>query len=154
MKLEFSRHVFEESLNIKLHKNSSSERRVVPCGQTNGRTDGHEKTDSRFSQFCETASKERLVLLKTERTSAAIAFRSIKQKSKEIAQYLPSEPEGQTRTVAKGHKFFSISPNSERSWTPPNILPIYKQQGPSLVLTDHTYTFPSFKLGCATWRGN
>jgi hypothetical protein len=127
MELEFSRQVFEESLNIKLHKNSSSESRVVPCGQTNGRRDGHEKTDSRFSRFCETASKGRLILLKTERSSAAMAFRSIKQKSKEIAQYLPSEPEGRTRTVPKGHKFFSILPNSEQSWIQPNILSIYSR---------------------------
>jgi hypothetical protein len=34
MKLEFSRQIFEKSLNIKFHKNPSSGSLVVPCGQT------------------------------------------------------------------------------------------------------------------------
>ena len=33
-KLEFSRHIFEETSNIKFHKNPSSGSRVVPCGRT------------------------------------------------------------------------------------------------------------------------
>jgi hypothetical protein len=37
MKLEFSRQIFEKSLNIKCHKNPSSGIQVVPCGQTDGR---------------------------------------------------------------------------------------------------------------------
>jgi hypothetical protein len=39
MKLEFSRLIFEKSSNIKFHGNSSSVSRVVPCDQTDGRTD-------------------------------------------------------------------------------------------------------------------
>jgi hypothetical protein len=34
MKLELSRQIFEENLNIKCHQNPSSGSRVVPCGQT------------------------------------------------------------------------------------------------------------------------
>jgi hypothetical protein len=36
MKLEYCRHIFEKYLNIEFHENPS---RVVPWGQTNGRTD-------------------------------------------------------------------------------------------------------------------
>jgi hypothetical protein len=39
MKLAFSGHIFENSLNIIIHKNPSSGSRVVPCGQTDGVTD-------------------------------------------------------------------------------------------------------------------
>ena len=39
-KLEFSRQIFEKSSNIKFHENPSSGSRVVPCGQTDRRTDG------------------------------------------------------------------------------------------------------------------
>jgi hypothetical protein len=41
MKLEFSRQIFEKSLNIKFRKNPSSESRVVPCGRkhVDGQTD-------------------------------------------------------------------------------------------------------------------
>jgi len=39
MKLEFSGQIFEKFSNIKFHENPSSGRRVVPCGQTDGRTD-------------------------------------------------------------------------------------------------------------------
>ena len=40
MKLEFSKQIFEKSSNIKFNENLSSGSRVVPYGQTNGRTDG------------------------------------------------------------------------------------------------------------------
>ena len=43
--LEFSRQIFEYS-NIKFHENPSSGSRAVPYG----RTDGHDKANSRFSQ--------------------------------------------------------------------------------------------------------
>jgi hypothetical protein len=36
-------------------QNPSSWSRVVPCGQTDKRTDVHEEANSRFSQFCEGA---------------------------------------------------------------------------------------------------
>ena len=41
MKLEFLQQNFEKVSNIRFHKNPSSGRRVVPCGngQTDGRTD-------------------------------------------------------------------------------------------------------------------
>ena len=39
MKLEFSGQVFEKFSDIKFHENASSENLVVPCGQTDGRTD-------------------------------------------------------------------------------------------------------------------
>ena len=34
MKNEFSRQIFEKSLNTKFHENPSSGSRVVPCGRT------------------------------------------------------------------------------------------------------------------------
>ena len=39
MKLALSRQFFEKYPNNKFHKNPSCERRVVPCGQADGRTD-------------------------------------------------------------------------------------------------------------------
>ena len=53
MKLEFSRQILEKYSNINFHGNPSSESLVVPCGQT----EGHDKANSRFSQFCESAEK-------------------------------------------------------------------------------------------------
>jgi len=38
-----------------LKKNLSSGSRVVPCGQTDRRTDKHDATNSCFSLFCESA---------------------------------------------------------------------------------------------------
>jgi hypothetical protein len=38
MKLEFSRQAFEKYINIKFHEKPSIGSRVVPCGQTDGRT--------------------------------------------------------------------------------------------------------------------
>ena len=55
MKLEFSLQICEKCLNIGFHRNPSNEKRVVPCGSTEGRTDGHYEAISRFSQFCESA---------------------------------------------------------------------------------------------------
>ena len=53
--LAHSRQIFEKYSNIKFHENPSSGSRVVPCGQKDGQTDGHEEANSRFSQFCERA---------------------------------------------------------------------------------------------------
>jgi len=53
MKGEFSGEIFGKSSDIKFHENPSSESRVVSCGQTDGRSDMHDETDSRPSQFCE-----------------------------------------------------------------------------------------------------
>ena len=39
IKLEFYQQIFEKYSNIKFHENPSSENRVVPCGQTDRRTD-------------------------------------------------------------------------------------------------------------------
>jgi len=51
MNLEFSRQIFEKSLNIKFYKKLLCRGRIVPCGQTdkNRRDEGN----SRSSQFCE-----------------------------------------------------------------------------------------------------
>jgi len=46
---------FEKYSDIKLDENPSSGSLVVPCGQTEGRTDKHEEANSRSSQFCERA---------------------------------------------------------------------------------------------------
>ena len=51
MRLEFSRQIFEERLNMKFHKNPSIESRVFFLT----RTDRHDEANSRFSQFCERA---------------------------------------------------------------------------------------------------
>jgi hypothetical protein len=48
MKREFYRQIFEKYSNIKFHENPSSGNRVVSCGQT----DGHDGTNTCFSQFC------------------------------------------------------------------------------------------------------
>jgi hypothetical protein len=40
MKLAFTRQIFEIYSNSKFHENLSSGNRVVPCGRTDGRTDG------------------------------------------------------------------------------------------------------------------
>jgi len=53
MKFEFSQQIFEKSSNIKLHENPSFGSRIVPCGQTDGRTNKHDDANSRFSQFCD-----------------------------------------------------------------------------------------------------
>jgi len=55
MKLEFSREIFEKFSNDRYHENSFRGSRIVPCGQKNGRTDGHDVANSRFSQFRECA---------------------------------------------------------------------------------------------------
>ena len=41
MKFELSWQIFEKVWNIKFHQNPSSGSRVVPCGHTDGRTDGY-----------------------------------------------------------------------------------------------------------------
>jgi len=52
MKLEFPQQIFENYSNIKVHENPSSGSHVVPCGQTDGRTDKHDEANRRFAQFC------------------------------------------------------------------------------------------------------
>jgi len=51
MKLEFSRQIFffKKSSSIEFHEDPSSGIRFDP----RGRTDRHDETNSRFSQFCE-----------------------------------------------------------------------------------------------------
>ena len=50
---------FRNVSKIKFYQNPSNGSRLVPCRQTDGhkrrRTDGHDETNSRFSQFCESA---------------------------------------------------------------------------------------------------
>jgi len=50
VKFEFSRYILKKIL-IKFHKNVRSGSRV-PCGQMDGRTDGHDEANSRLPQFC------------------------------------------------------------------------------------------------------
>jgi hypothetical protein len=45
MKAEFSRQIFEKYSNNRFNENASSGSQVVPCGPTNGQTDG--EIDSR-----------------------------------------------------------------------------------------------------------
>jgi hypothetical protein len=52
---EFSRQNFEYSSNIKFPENPFSGSRVVPCGETDGQTDGHDEAYTRFSQLRERA---------------------------------------------------------------------------------------------------
>jgi hypothetical protein len=52
MKFDFLQ-IFEKYSNLEFHENPSSGRWVVPCGWT----DRHDKANSRFSQFCESAEK-------------------------------------------------------------------------------------------------
>jgi hypothetical protein len=41
----------DRSFNVKFHQNPSSRSRVVPCERTEGRTNGHDEGNSRFTQF-------------------------------------------------------------------------------------------------------
>jgi len=59
MKLEFSRHLFENYSNIKFNENSFSEKRVISYGQMDERKDRrmerHKEANSPLSQFYERA---------------------------------------------------------------------------------------------------
>jgi hypothetical protein len=57
IKLEFSRHIFEEYSYIQFHKNPFRVNRVVPCQQTDVRTDRHDVGNSFFSQLIKRAQK-------------------------------------------------------------------------------------------------
>jgi len=56
-KLEFSQQVFENPSNMKFHEHASRGSQAVPCGPTDGRTDGHHEANSRVSKYCERAFK-------------------------------------------------------------------------------------------------
>jgi len=58
MKIEFFRQLFEKYSNMKFHENPVSYSRVVPCRQTDGRTDGHDESNSRCLQFCERVERK------------------------------------------------------------------------------------------------
>ena len=62
MKFEYSWDIFERYSNIKFHENPSPGSRVVPCGQTDGRTDGNDEANSRFSEFWESVQKQKLLV--------------------------------------------------------------------------------------------
>jgi len=51
MKPEFSQRIFEKYSNIKLRENPSIGSPVVPCRQTDGRTERYYEVNSRFSEF-------------------------------------------------------------------------------------------------------
>jgi hypothetical protein len=55
IKLPFSRQFFEKYSNTKFNEDPYIGSRVIPCGQTGGRTDGYDEADSLFSQFFELA---------------------------------------------------------------------------------------------------
>jgi hypothetical protein len=50
-KLEFSCQIFLKCSNIKFSKNLFSGSRVVPCGETDGQTDGHDEALVAFRNF-------------------------------------------------------------------------------------------------------
>jgi len=50
MKITFSRQISEKPANIKFYENTSSGRRALPCGQTDGRAGKHDEANIRFSQ--------------------------------------------------------------------------------------------------------
>jgi len=52
MRLEFSRQIFEEHSNIKFYYMFWGSR-IVPCEQTDGRTDRYDEANGRLSQFRE-----------------------------------------------------------------------------------------------------
>jgi hypothetical protein len=56
---EFSRHIFEKISNMKFQQNSFGGSRVVPSQRKDGRKDGYDEANSRFSQFCERAKMHR-----------------------------------------------------------------------------------------------
>jgi hypothetical protein len=49
---EFPRDDFRKMLKYKISLNPPGGSRFVPCGRTEGGTDRHDKTNSRFSHFC------------------------------------------------------------------------------------------------------
>jgi hypothetical protein len=63
MKLEFFTQIFEKYSNINFHENPSSESRVVECGQTDGREDGLDEANNRFSQFFDRAYKMTVAII-------------------------------------------------------------------------------------------
>ena len=57
MKVEFSLHVFENS--IRFNENPSDASRVFPCGRIDGQMDKHDEANSFFSEICEHALRLR-----------------------------------------------------------------------------------------------
>ena len=57
IKLESSRQTFENFSSIKLHENTYSRSRVVPCGRVDRQMDMYEEANSHSSKFCERAKK-------------------------------------------------------------------------------------------------
>jgi hypothetical protein len=53
-KLGFSRRIFEKYSNIKPHENPSSGSRALPCGRTDGQTDGHDEANISFWEILRT----------------------------------------------------------------------------------------------------
>jgi hypothetical protein len=59
MKPDYSPQIFDKYSDITFHENPPSGSRVVPCGETDRRTDGqmerHDEANTRFSQFSKRA---------------------------------------------------------------------------------------------------
>jgi hypothetical protein len=60
MKLEISGQIFEKYPNINFNENPSSESRVVPCGQTDGRTYEYDEANDRFRNFANAPNNSEL----------------------------------------------------------------------------------------------
>jgi len=60
MKVDFPRQILEKYSKTKFHENPSSRCRVIPCGETDGRKDRHDKINSSFCNFANSSKNEQL----------------------------------------------------------------------------------------------
>ena len=67
MKLEFSKHIFEKSSNIKFHENPSNGSRLVPCGRTDEQTDRLDEANSPFRNFVNAPKRTFLITKNLQR---------------------------------------------------------------------------------------
>jgi hypothetical protein len=57
VEFEFAQEIYEKCSIMKQHDSLSIESGVASSGRTDRQTDGHDKDNSGFSQFCERAEK-------------------------------------------------------------------------------------------------
>ena len=76
MKLAFSIPLFEKYSNITFHEHSSNGSWAVPYGQTDGRNDIHDESNSSLSQFCLRGAKYKTAN-KTTHNSKTRFFRNM-----------------------------------------------------------------------------